>query len=503
MTYQNLVLSSGKLAGLARKNKATAERLNLLANLNAAAIADPSIQRELFALTSLEEGAAVQTNLEAFTSIGSNPTRNDKEIFALAESAPAIYPDASRHIANRNSWLLYFEHYGASEESDSVFFGPGNIALDRKGDLWIANNFRPGTENNDPPFPSVALPKMKPNGVLSGGKPIQGGGIYGSGFGIGIDPNDQVWVGNFGFGASKIPLRGNGNSVSLFSKQGEPLSPDGSRLPSRTPSGGYTQGDLLGVQGVVSDQRGNIWIASFRHTTKNPSKIVVYRKGDPNRFVSFEHPELTSPFDIAIDAKGDAWVSYKSGGRLGKGGVAQLSHKASSGINAVKTIQSKQLNVPFGIATGSDRSVWVSNNGGSPRYASKTVSRIDSLTGQLKTFPLNSESFIGPWGINLDGSNNVYVANFQELSFSILCGALKGCPGGVAQGEALSPEGGYDFDGTIMRPTGLEVDSAGNLWVANNYNTDADCYGQHSIFQAIGLADPVTTPSIGPINPLF
>lgn len=503
MTYRNLVLSSGKVAGLARKNKATAERLNLLANLNAAAIADPSTQRKLLELTAPKEGPAPQTNLEAFTSIGSQPNHNASKILALAESAPAAYPATTKHIADRNSLLLYFEHYGAAEEADSVFFGPGNIALDQKGDLWIANNFKPGTENNDPPFPSVALPKMKPNGALSGGEPLQGGGIYGSGFGVAIDPSNQVWVGNFGFGSSTIPLRGNGNSVSLFSQQGEAGSPDGSLLPSRTPSGGYTQGDLLGVQGVVSDQQGNIWIASFRHTKKNPSKIVVYPQGDPNRFVSFEHPELTSPFDIAIDAAGEAWVSYKAGGRLGKGGVAQLSYDAADGIDAVKTIQSKQFNVPFGIATGSDGSVWVSNNGGSPRYASKTVSRIDALTGELQTFPLNSKSFTGPWGINVDGSNNVYVANFEGLSFSVLCGATDGCPGGVPQGGALSPEGGYDFDGLIMRPTGLEVDSAGNLWVANNYHVDADDYGQHSVFQAIGLADPVTTPAIGPVNPLL
>ena len=74
---------------------------------------------------------------------------------------------------------------------------------------------------------------------------------------------------------------------------------------------------------------------------------------------------------------------------------------------------------------------------------------------------------------------------------------------GHEPGTALSPEGGYDFDGNIMRPTGLEVDSAGNVWVANNYNEKADLYGQNSVFQAIGLADPVKTPLIGPVAPLF
>lgn len=503
MTYRNLVRTNGSTASLSHRNPGTTERVNLLANVTAAAGTDPSTRRKFFKLTAAPGEAQAQTTLEAIAAIGRNPSRNAEKIFKLAESAPAIYPTDNQAIVDRQSWLLYFEHYGAPDESDSVFFGPGNIALDRRGDLWITNNFRPGSENENPPFASVTLPRMKPNGRLTGGEPLMGGGIYGSGFGVGIDPSDQVWVGNFGFGASKVPLRGNGNSISLFSKKGQPLSPDGSELPSRIPSGGFTQGDLLGIQGVVSDQQGNIWIASFRDTKTTPSKVVLYPKGNPDHFVSYEHPKLSSPFDIAISAEGDAWVSYESGGRSGKGGIVQLTFDESDGIEAVNTFQSKQFNVPFGIATGSDGSVWVSNNGGSPLYPSKTVSRIDSLTGQLETFTINSDSFTGPWGINLDGSNNVYVANFQGLSFSVLCGAARGCPGGVAQGEALSPEGGYDFDGTIMRPTGLEVDSAGNLWVANNYQEDAQLFGQHSVFQAIGLADPVTTPSIGPMNPLL
>ena len=503
MTYRNLVRTNGSTAGLARRNAATAERVNLLSNLTAAAISDPSTQRELFRLTAAPGGDPAQTTLEAIAAIGRDPSHNAEKIFELAESAPAVYSTNDQAIADRRSWLLYFEHFGAPDADDSVFFGPGNIALDRRGDLWITNNFRPGTENENPPYASVTLLRMKPNGRLTGGAPLTGGGIYGSGFGVGIDPSDQVWVGNFGFGASKIPLRGNGNSVSLFSKKGEPLSPDGSERPSRSPSGGFTQGDLLGVQGVVSDQQGNIWIASFRDTTTTPSKVVLYPEGNPDRFVSYEHPKLSSPFDIAIGSEGDAWVSFESGGRHGTGGVVQLSFDAKDGIKAINTFESKKLNVPFGIATGSDGSVWVSNNGGSPLYPSKSVSRIDPLTGRVQSFEINSEAFTGPWGINLDGSNNVYVANFQGLSFSKLCGTATGCPGGVAQGGALSPEGGYDFDGTIMRPTGLEVDSAGNLWVANNYNEDAQLFGQHSVFQAIGLADPVTTPSIGPMNPLL
>ena len=504
MTYQNLVNPYGSIADFASNNVATAERLNLLANINAAAIADPKFRQALFALTSPSAGETNQTNIEALTSIGKNPAKNARKLFDLAEIAPAIYPAGSKSISQRDSWLLYFEHFGAADESESVFYGPGNIAIDRYGDLWITNNFRPGTEDLDLPLPGNTLPRMQPNGELTGGEPLKGGGIYGSGFGVSIDPKGRIWVGNFGFGTSEIPLRGNGNSVSLFSSEGEPLSPARSPLVApRQPSGGFTKGDLLGVQGVTSDQEGNIWIASFRDTGKNPSKIVVYPEGRPERFDSFQHPSLTSPFDIAIDQDGDAWVSYRSGGNTKQGGIGQFRFDKKNGIRLIQTIESEDLNVPFGVATASDGSVWVANNGGSPFYRSNTVSRIDPITGNLDTFSMNTKQDAGPWGINLDGENNVYVANFDQLSISVLQGSKRNSRDGQKVGTALSPKGGYDFDGNIMRPTGLEVDSAGNVWIANNYNSDAQDFGQVSVFQAIGLADPVLTPLIGPVDPLF
>ena len=503
MTYQNLVNPNGTIAQVALNNAATAERLNLLANLNAAAISNPTFRKILLNLTSPIERPTNQTNLEALISIGQSPANNARQLFELAESAPAIYPADSGNISQRDSWLLYFEHFGAANESDSIFFGPGNIAIDSLGDLWIANNFKPGSEKLDPPLPGTTLPRLKPSGELVGGEPLQGGGLYGAGFGIGIDPEGQLWIGNFGFGASKVPLRGNGNSVSLFSKEGEALSPDRSRRAPRKPSGGYTEGELLGVQGVTSDQEGNIWIASFRDTASTPSKIVVYEDGQPKQFYSFQHPELTSPFDIAIDASGNAWVSYRSGGRRGQGGIGHFSFDSKDGIKLIQTIESRDLNVPFGIATAADGSVWVANNGGPPNYNSRTVCKIDPITGDVETFSINASKEAGPWGLNLDGANNVYVANFEDLSISVLNGSSVSSLYGHQPGTELSPEGGYDFDGNIMRPTGLEVDSAGNVWVTNNYNVEADLYGQNSVFQAIGLADPPKKPLIGPVAPLF
>ena len=48
MTYQNLVNPDGSIADVASNNAATAERLNLLANINAAAIRDLTFRKALF-----------------------------------------------------------------------------------------------------------------------------------------------------------------------------------------------------------------------------------------------------------------------------------------------------------------------------------------------------------------------------------------------------------------------------------------------------------------------
>ena len=75
------------------------------------------------------------------------------------------------------------------------------------------------------------------------------------------------------------------------------------------------------------------------------------------------------------------------------------------------------------MATATDGSVWVANNGGSPFYSIQHREQIDPITGNLDTFSMNTKQDAGPWGINLDGENNVYVANFEELSISVLKGS--------------------------------------------------------------------------------
>lgn len=90
-----------------------------------------------------------------------------------------------------------------------------------------------------------------------------------------------------------------------------------------------------------------------------------------------------------------------------------------------------------------------------------------------------------------------------------LCGVRTDtCPPGLATGDPISPASGY-ADG-LQTITGIALDPAGNVWVANSWNntdvgfSEVPDEAQSTHFAAnttvvfFGLAKPVRTPLIGP-----
>lgn len=107
--------------------------------------------------------------------------------------------------------------------------------------------------------------------------PYTGGGLDGAGFGVVVDPETNVWVGNFGFSGTGCATPGKGNTLSELSSSGDPLSP----------SAGYIQGAIDGPQGMAVDQDGNLCIVNF-----HGSSVTEYRGGSPGRAVNFTNGKI-------------------------------------------------------------------------------------------------------------------------------------------------------------------------------------------------------------------
>ncbi|MCP4627493.1 MAG: hypothetical protein GY850_28865 [bacterium] len=506
----------------------TEPTLNSLANLLAVCVNDEAECQSLFNLTTPPGGKAPHNTLQAAVNIVLFPSLNAGDLFDLSNQQSIYEPAIDPNEPPPDAWTLVILYNGNGEEMD----GPGWIAFDRHGNAWITNNY---TFSSDTDSETVVcgdnhLLKLTPSGDDFPGfpdAPYVGGGLYGAGIGITFDPKGKIWVGNFGFQGSncenvKLALS---VSVSKFNADGEALSP---KSPDEDPynrdqPGGFTaDGSILQPQGTVSDKKGNIWIANC-----SGASVTKLRRGNPDRAVNFApidgsgDPLIQKPFGIAIDKNGRAWVSSNNNdsviGLNPNGSVFRALKNGVAGITR-----------PMGITSDSLGNVWVANSGvmDPPCKAKPSdpdteedsqFELINNLPGDFqgenasvtlirrdgrpsRGSPYKGGGLILPWGIAVDGNDNVWVANFDSQRLSHICGARWWtCPRGLRTGDAISPDSGYGFDG-LVRNTGVSIDPSGNVWVTNNWQIDVKLSnpGGHEVAVFIGLAKPVKTPLIGP-----
>lgn len=485
--------------------------LGSLANLLAGCVrvsASAKACTSLFALT----GGTTST-WSAIRAVSASPANNLKKLYALSNGSQVFTPYLSEKFGpNATSKWTRLDAFTlavkvnasgplVNGEETCPFGGPGNLTFDLNGNAWITNNVVQGT-----PDSTDCIIVLQPNGSPANGtngavvSPVTGGGILGQGFGLGFDPSGRLWAGNFGWGSLLPTTDGTtpGGSVSLFDGTGKAISGPY----------GYTS-SLYRTQGTVSDANGNIWLASYGNNI-----VQVLPNGDPTTTYPAYDDSNTEPFDIRLDANGDAWVSY-----TGTSTVSKLRYTAS-GVQKIVTATVGSAANPKGVAVDQDGNAWVAGGADDAVYA------FDPNGNSLGGF--SGGGVNGPWGVTVDSSGSLWVANFggvtqvdTKYGVSHLCGfTASACPAGMSPGDAFTPVTGYTLPSggaqvllrngdplygkgmpkvfkPLMRMTAAEVDAAGNLWVTNNWkpsgaiDTAGGNPGGDGIVIFVGVAAPV------------
>jgi hypothetical protein len=128
------------------------------------------------------------------------------------------------------------------------------------------------------------------------------------------------------------------------------------------------------------------------------------------------------------------------------------------------------------------------------------VVAFDPTGNPLPGSPFTGGSIKGPWGIAIDGNDNVWVNDWIGEHVTLLCGARPAnCPHGLTTGQEISPPSGYTSN-AMTRLTGAVIDQAGNVWVPNNWKTIPiqTNPGGFGMLQIVGAAAPVKAPVFGP-----
>jgi sugar lactone lactonase YvrE len=489
---------------------------------------------KLFAATIPPGGSAPANTLAAAENVAQHPANEPGKLFALLDT---LYPIPHDRRWRPVPYMPYLAYAPPSWTLALVYAGGGlnslgGIGIDADGNAWAGDNFLVGSQST--------LYTSFGGGVSevgSSGSPLspmtlgfRGGGVDGPGFGLAVTA-DRVWVDSLA-----------GKSVSVFDRRtGKPLSP---------PAGYTFNGQLGSMQGIIATPSGDIWALD-----NDNSQVVYFPNGDPARArilcrrVNGKPTDGTcsvdTPFQLAIDQQNRIWITNS-----GNGTVTRFPAGNPADAQTLKV----QLS-PTGIAVDSQGNVWVNNSLGTPSLVEKLTLVWDKITGWVKgafshgsadqqavlfrslyqtitKFPGGNvtlfhpdgteapgspfdggKSIIAPWGIAVDGNDNIWVANATGRSFTELCGVrTQTCPPGSKVGDPISPvKTGY-FGQGLQILTDIAIDPAGNVWLANNWD-QADVgmsqipdpalstrMGGDGFIVFFGLAKPVKTPLIGPVR---
>ncbi|MFZ3215305.1 MAG: hypothetical protein WA192_04520 [Candidatus Acidiferrales bacterium] len=512
----------------------TLATFNTLANILAGCITrvHGDACNELFAVVTPPGGAVPTDTLTAAQNIARNPSNQAQKLFALFD---AFYPIPAGGHWRQAPLIPYLSFTPSAWTLSLVYAGgglnsPGGMAIDGDGNLWAADNFLVGAQSTIFDSFGGGVTKLTPDGRPFSPMTVgyRGGGIDGPGFGIAIGADDKVWATSLA-----------GKTISSFDRNtGKPLSPET----------GYNFGGQLGeMQGIITTPNGDVWALD-----NEKSQIVYLPKGDATkgrilgRTVDGKPVDGTlqvkGPFHLAVDQQDRIWVT--------NGGGDMVTRFPASDPG-----KAEQIKVGYGpraIAIDSLGNAWVANTLGHPGVmeklalvwdkiklwfedlfasseseADKSAKQWISLYETVLKYPGGDVSLVrpdgmlvgtfdggksidSPWGIAVDGNDNVWVANGGGHSITLLCGARpRNCPPGTKTGDAISPAGGY-IGGLQAAITDVVIDPAGNVWVANNWEnpgqgltrvpdpTQSTRFGGNGTVVFFGLAKPVRTPLIGP-----
>jgi RHS repeat-associated protein len=424
--------------------------------------------------------------------------------FAISEYAHGITIDAAGHVwvacgsatfelgekvVEYSSTGTVITSFGSKGTGPGQFKRPTGIAVDGKGNVWIADR-----GNN-------RVQKLSETGTYYGQ-------VYSyKAEGVTIDSSGNMWVASASsveeFSPSREYIKEIGSSSTLYvvKETGPPaysstlgssdignepfthpydvaLDPAGDiwavnsgndRVEEFVAGGGYKQfgsegtaaGQFKTPEGIAIDHSGNVWVVDSGN-----QRLEEFSAN--GTFITQIATQNWWPRTVAIDANGNLW---ETGGILGSEKVVEYSPSGAQLLLFGSHGNGEgQFYEPWGIAIDPKGNVWVA----------------DSVNNRLQEFSstgvyLNQYNVERPKGIAIDSSGNVWVARFKSSSVLELSSA------GVYQTSFGSSGAG---NGQLKEPYGLAIASGGKIWVADTFNNRLEQFATPAVSEGEGPPPP-------------
>ncbi len=275
---------------------------------------------------------------------------------------------------------------------------------------------------------------------------------------------------------------------------------------TETAAAGYTVSTLAGSAGVVGSSNGTGGAASFNNPggaavdaagdvyvadTDNqvirkitPAGVVTVLAGSPGVAGSADGSGSAATFDdptgVAVDSSGNVYVADEGNDEIREitpaGVVSTLAGSPGVAGSANGTGSAASFYYPTGVAVDNSGNVYVADEGNEEIREITPAGVVSTLAGSAGQMGSNNgtgsaASFAYPTGVAVDSSGNVYVADLanddiRKITAAGVVSTLAGFPGWPGSSN------GTGYAAKFYYPTGVAVDSSGNVYVAEYFNDE-------------------------------
>lgn len=347
---------------------------------------------------------------------------------------------------------------------------PEAVAVDAAGNLYIAD------------LPNQRIRKVS-NGVIS---TIAGNGTLGfsgdNGPATSAQLNDPLGVAVDAAGNLYIADSGNGRIRMVSNGVITTVAGNGT-LGFAGDNGPAGSSQLYYPAGVAVDAAGNVYIAdSDNHRIRKVSNGVIATVAGGGSSIGDNGPatsaQLYGPGGVGVDAAGNLYIADSGNQRIrqvSNGVISTVAGNGTAGFSGDSgPATSAQLNDPDDVTVDAAGNIYIADSGNN-RVRNVSNGVIATVAGN-GTFqfggdngPATSAQLDGPEGVTVDAFGTLYIADSDNNRIrKVSNGVISTVAGNGTYG--FSGDNGPATSAQLNSPSGVAVDAAGNIYIADSGN---------------------------------